>query len=268
MQVYRQLPQAVNTVRKTMRSHYGTITLVAVVIVIFLAVSCIGKETVVPSATLSLPMTKPPDSTNTPIPTVVEPGLAYGIPCKPPCWQELTPGESTGQEAEEAMVRLRASGWADSITGDSLWGYQIYPSPFTIHGSIYVNVNNDDTVVEIGGTTLFYYPVRTLIEQFGGPEGLYIVSKGSTGCSSCEGWEPPEPPDMPVMSVPAHLLYPRQGLRFSILIPLSGLGCICPEMKVVGFRYYAPTSMREALAEFDQVTEEDLVEWHGFEGGY
>jgi len=80
------------------------------------------------------------------------------------------------------------------------------------------------------------------------------------------------------MSSPVHLLYPNQGLWFLTLVPLSGLGCICPEMKVVSFCYYAPISMQEALDNnylanlctdvLTGITEEDLAEWHGFGGGY
>ncbi len=246
--------------------HNRTMVLVTV-IVTFLAVSCTGKEITIPSATLSLPVTGPPDPTSTPIPTVVEPGLAYGIPCKPPCWQELTPGKSTVEEAMQVMEQLRDSERVYHIQDNLPWQYDVYPLPATSAGVIHVTIE-DGTVTRIVGTLLFYYPVGTLIEQFGSPEELYLITKGGTACSSCDEWEPTEPTDMPVMSVPARLLYPSQGLGFSILIPLSGLGCICPEMKVVGFRYYAPTSMREAIAEFDRVTEEDLVEWHGFEGGY
>jgi len=260
-----------------MRPRSETIVFV-IVVVIFLAISCTGGETATPFVTLSPSLTvRPPEPTNTPIPTVVEPGLAHGIPCKPPCWQGLIPGESTAQEAEKAMEQLRVSGWADSIDGDVSWGYHIYPSPFTTHGSIHVNMN-DGIVAKINGSILFYYPVGTLIEQFGGPEGLYLVSKGGTVCSSCEEWKPPEPPTAPVMSSPVHLLYPNQGLWFLTLVPLSGLGCICPEMKVVSFCYYAPISMQEALDNnylanlctdvLTGITEEDLAEWHGFGGGY
>ena len=254
-------------------------TIVSVIVVmIFLAISCTGGETATPFVTLSPSLTLgPPESTNTSIPTVVEPGLAHGIPCRPPCWQGLTPSESTAQESAKAMEQLRAIGWANSIDGDVSWGYHIYPSAFTTHGSIHVNMN-DGIVAKINGTTLFYYTVGTLVEQFGAPERIYLVSKGGIVCSSCEEWEPSEPPTAPVMSSPVHLLYPNQGLWFLILVPLSGLGCICPEMKVVTFCYYAPVSMPEALNDnyladlcagtLIGVTEEDLVEWHGFGGGY
>ncbi len=247
-----------------MRPHIKAVLSVVVFFVTLFVTSCVSRG----------PLLEP---TITPIPTVVEPGLAYGIPCKPPCWQGLVPGESTRLDVEQAMEQLRTSGWAHFIDAGPPGGYFIYPSPFTIHGSIHVAMNDNDIVAAISGTTLFYYPIGTLIEQFGNPEGLYVVSRGSVVCFSCEEWEHPEPPDASVMSSPVHILYPSQGLWFVALVPLSGLGCICPEMKVVSFCYYSPRSMREALSDeylttlfvaLKGATEEDLTEWHGFGGGY
>ena len=239
-----------------------------VALVLFLVTSCMGEETSTPCWTLPPVPTISSWPTSTPAPTVVEPGLAYGIPCKPPCWQWLIPGISTRQEAAQVMEQLRASGQASDINEGSTW-FIVYPLPSSGRGAVFGHFE-DNILQRISGSVEFYYPVGTLVEQFGGPEGIYLGSS-ATVCSSCEEWEPPEPPTAPVMSVPTQLLYPNQGLWFLMLVPLSGLGCICPEMKVTSFRYYAPTSMQEALAEFaefDEVTEEDLVEWHGFGGGY
>jgi len=264
----------------SMRPRYKT-TIVVVILTMLLGTSCTGAK-VTPSPVCRGPQTVPPvptpEPTTTPIPTVVEPGLAYGVPCRPPCWRGLIPGQSTRQEVAQAIEQMRAEGWAAYIINGSSagGGYHIFPSLFTMQGSIHV-IMDGDIVKKIYGTTLFYYPIGNLVEQFGGPEGIYLVSSG-TVCSSCEEWSPPDPPDAPVMSVPVHLLYPSQGLWFLALIPLDGLGCICPEMKVVSFCYYAPVSMQEALNDnyladlcagtLAGVTEDNLVEWHGFGGGY
>ena len=244
-----------------MRPRSGTIVSVTILVLLLVA-SCMGEETSTPCWTLPPMPTIPSWPTNTPAPTVVESGLAYGIPCKPPCWQGLTPDISTRQESAQVMEHLRASGQASDINEGSTW-FIVYPLPSSGRGAVFGHFE-DNILQRISGSVEFYYPVGTLVEQFGGPEGIDLGSS-ATVCSSCEEWEPPT---TPVMSVPVRLLYPNQGLWFLMLVPLSGLGCICPEMKVTSFRYYAPTSMQEALAEFDEVTEEDLVEWHGFGGGY
>jgi hypothetical protein len=73
------------------------------------------------------------------------------------------------------------------------------------------------------------------------------------------------------------LLYPNQGLVFSILVPWDGLGCVCPEMEVASFCYYPPSSLEEVLiddylaetcAGVQPGIEENLMNWHGFGGGY
>jgi hypothetical protein len=242
------------------------------VLLVFFVVSCTDKEIVTPSTVFSSSTASP--SNRTPVPTVVEPGLAYGVPCKPPCWHGLIPGQSTTQEVEQAMDELRASEWASLVEGSPVWGYHIYPLPHTPDGSIHIVMDDTGTVAKIGGTTLFHHPMGTLVEQFGKPERLYLISRRATVCLSCEDWKPSEP--MP--SVPVHLLYPSQGLWFLALVPDSGLGCICPEMGVIAFCYHAPITMQEALTDnylaglcsssLEGVTQDDLVEWHGFGGGY
>lgn len=211
--------------------------------------------------------------TPTPIPTVVEPGLAYANSCKPPCWQGLVPGQSTGKEAEKSMEQLRASGWASHIDGDPSGGYDIRPSPYTHMGSIQMTISND-TVRRIYGTIRFDYSVGKLTEQFGDPEWLYVVNGVGKAQRSCADWQAP---NIPVPSAPVHVLYPQQGLWFLILVPENGLGLICPEMKVTAFAYYPPRSIGEVLTDKDLTTlivalsgvkEQDLTKWHGFGGGY
>jgi hypothetical protein len=144
-----------------------------------------------------------------------------------------------------------------------------------MRGTIYLHFRNN-VLQKIDGRVEFYYSLGNLVEQFGGPEGIWLSEGGP--CSSCEGWKPPEPLGAPVQSLSTHLLYPSQGLWFLVLVPVDGTGCLCPEMKVAAFCYYAPLSMHEALTDnylanlcsssLKGVTEEDLVEWHGFGGGY
>lgn len=244
-----------------MKPNTEAILLVMVVIITFFATSCVCRNG--SSAT-----------PHTPVPTVVDPGLAYGIPCKPPCWQGLTPGESTSQEVERVMGQLRDSEWVDHVQDNRPWQYEVHLSPFTIYGATHVTMDVDTGMVtRIYGPTLFYHPVGTLVEQFGGPEWLWTYQ--SEWCSSCEEWEPP---DEPTMSLSAHLLYPSQGLWFLVRVPESGVGCICPEMEVAAFCYYAPITLQEALTDdylaglcsssLEGVAQDDLVEWHGFGGGY
>lgn len=215
---------------------------------------------------------------STPVPTVVEPGLAYGQPCKPPCWRGIIPGETTKQEAAQAIEQVRSSGWASYIAGGPK-GYYIQPLPDTPSGSVSIGFEND-VINSISGEVTFYYPIGTLIKQFGNPEATYSPGRNQGAIErSCKDWEPPDYSAAPVQSVPVHILYPQQGLYFFALVPTSGLGLICPEMKVVSFCYYPPLSLPEALNNdylvnlcgldgLKGVTEQDLVKWHGYGSGY
>lgn len=183
----------------------------------------------------------------------------------------MIPGQTTRQEAARAIEQLRASGWADRIS-EGPGGYSINPLPSTVEGSIGVDVKNG-LVNIINGRIIFDYSVGQMLEQFGEPEWLYIVGSGKR-LQSCEGWQPPE---VSMPSEPVHVLYPKQGLWFLVLVPENGLGLICPEMRVTAFTYYSPRSVQEVLTDNDLttllvalqgVTEQDLVKWHGFGPGY
>lgn len=215
-----------------------------------------------------------PSLTFTPIPTVVEPGLARGYPCKPPCWRGLWPGQSTGQEVEQAMEQLRLDGWAKQIVGNSLEGYDIWPlSTSTPVGWISVVIDNN-TVKTIKGDILFDYHLSKVVEQFGVPERVWLPLK-SLQCTTCDNVEFSTDS---VWNTRAYLLYPEQGLLFVMQVAPEGKGCMCPDMRILSFCYYNPLRMAEALDNnhlaslctegLSGVTEENLVEWHGFGGGY
>lgn len=264
------------------------INVIIAILVTFVIMSCsneqvsssLERETLTPSTTStqgSLPAERFP--TYTPVPTVVEPGLAYGHPCKPPCWRGVVPGQSTSQEVSQAIEQIRAEGWAYYISGGPIYGYAIYPLPHTMQGSVHVKINNNIVEVIFGGV-LFDYSISTAIEQFDSPEGIPvsdIVAKSYSGtCSSCDEWQSAK--DVGASGL-IPLLYPEQGLLFWVWGSSTGKGCLCPEMQINGFCYYEPLTMSEVLEDnyladlcglpaLKKITEEDLVDWHGFGGGY
>lgn len=208
---------------------------------------------------------------------VVDPGLAEGTPCKPPCWQGVTPGVSTCEETGQAMQTLQGRGWRNAhVSTDSYCYYRVSPSGFGV--IVGIRMGQDKVVKSIGGRAEFYHPLEILLEQFGDPEGL-VLNRESIRCTSCEEWIPPKPPDKPTQFTwEMNLLYPSQGLEFLVIAPQDSAGCICPEMDVYAFCYYPPASMEEILKDdylantcsvaFEGLTEEDITEWHGFGGEY
>ncbi len=176
------------------------------------------------------------------------------------------------------MEQILADGWAERVVGNSNWGYDIF-----LQGTdsiLQVEMDND-IVKTISGGIKFDYPLRTMIEQFGPPEGVRSLQK-STQCSVCKGQpfdlETLDPAAEAPRSILLYLLYPEQGLFFWGWILGSRMGCLCPEIKMKMFCYYEPMTMSEAFEDdrladlclpvLEEFTEADLVEWHGFGGGY
>lgn len=229
-------------------------------------------------AVMLLAACRPLDTSNQnlyqPVPTVVEPGLAYGQPCSPPCWRGLVPNKSTSTDVAKAIEQLGASGWAKSIEGNPNTGFFARPSLLTNQGTVGVYVDNG-IVHHIFGNLLFDYSVRELVDQIGEPDNLYFVYRGQPLKPSCSERDFKGP----IQSAPVVILYPSRGMVFLISAPFTAVGLICPEMKILAFCYYTPLPIQEALKDDNVsnqcgiealrgITEKDLVKWHGFGSGY
>jgi hypothetical protein len=149
-----------------------------------------------------------------------------------------------------------------------LRGYNITPSTSPYVGTIGIRLENE-VVNRISGQVAFDYSVEQMLEQFGEPEWLYVVT-GSPQTRTCSEWQPVAKGSLP--SSPVDVYYPEQGLWFEMLVPENGFGLICPEMQITGFVYYSPRSISAALNDEDvaitTANEQDLEKWHGFGGGY
>jgi hypothetical protein len=176
-------------------------------------------------------------------------------------------GQTTRQEAARAIEQLRSSGWANRID-EGPGGYVVEPSPSPYVGTILVGFE-EGLVSKISGQIAFGYSVGQMLEQFGEPEWVYVVTSGKRQ-RTCTDWQ--QVPRGSLPSSPVHVYYPKHGLWFMVLVPENGLGLICPEMNVAGFTYYSPRSTFEVLSDKNLVTvpiaEQDLEKWHGFGGGY
>ncbi len=245
--------------------HAGALFKINVVIVAMFLVAC------QPSDTSRRNMYQP-------VPTIVEPGLAYGQPCSPPCWRGLTPGKSTSADVAKAIEQLKASGWAKSIVEYPAAGFSAYPSPVTIDGSVDVAVD-DGIVHDILGRLLFDYSVGEMVRQLGEPESLRLVYRVKPLHDSCSEQGPQDKPKPAENSAPFVVLYPNRGMVFLALAPFSEWGLICPDMKIVVFCYYSALPLQEALKgdylanicgleALRGVADKDLIKWHGFGSGY
>ena len=146
---------------------------------------------------------------------------------------------------------------------------------------------DNDTVKTISGSIGFNYPLSMMIEQFGPPTGVRSL-QAFTRCTACEMWWSPEPDNLnaeeegrliedpwPIL---VYFLYPEQGLLFWGWIPENNVGCLCPTIPIRAFCYFEPISLSEAFEDnrladlclpvLENFTENDIIPWHGFGGGY
>jgi hypothetical protein len=213
----------------------------------------------------SSPSGRPAWAPPTPAPTFVNRGLAYGEPCKPPCWERLVPGVSTEDEVRQTLQRLRENGeiYEYSCGGRvcDVAGVPGAPSGWT---SIWI----EGGIVElIEGAVDFNFDAQQLVELLGPPGAVHVVGGGS--CSTCQSTGGH-------FETPIHILYPDLGAWFLLLVGDARSGCICPDTQVVAFMYFRPMPMDEMLdylvslnvTGLSGVHAEDLVEWHGFGPGY
>ena len=222
----------------------------------------------------------PSGQVSTPRPTFVDRGLVGGVPCKPPCWEGLTPGLATSQEVKQRLEELQAEGQITSF----------YCSGGASNGVCYANRSEDrwpdsvdiefksGTVAWISGDIEFHFSVQQLIEAVGEPTWVSLMYR-PRDCT-CEG-------NTPVPTPPGHVeytsfVYPERGLAFGIEVHPDQSGCVCPYAEVLTFNYYPPMSSLSAFLCYRDVVESggtgtpgprslkpsDYVEWHGFGPGY
>jgi hypothetical protein len=213
-----------------------------------------------------------PTPITTPVPTTVSRGLAYGVPCKPPCWEGLVPGVSTGDDLRRTLQDLRANGQIASFNCSARACIAYYlPGVFAGHVSILLE---DEVVTLISGDINFDFRVQQLVDSIGEPQMAYSLyaTKGCTcqggGDNSGESREGP-----------IELLYLERGASFGLRVPIRQAGCVCPQAKVTMFEYFPPMSLPEYL-DFTarvygeafpyvlELQESNYVEWHGFGPGY
>lgn len=224
--------------------------------------------------------------TPTPEPTMLDNTL-YGVPCRPPCWNGLTPGQSTREEVVQVLDQLLASGQAHHITehGENL---AFFPGKVTEPGEVFLEVRAG-ILYTVGSRIAFDYYLGDLVALVGPPEFIYPYEESTESSAQdnpCEDWTPGSYNEYYEQ---VFLIYPRQGLLYQMRVPGNGLGAMCPQMRVHHYCYYPPTTMQDILDNLEKVsqgseeaiedtnrcviwmrgaTEEALIQWHGFGKGY
>jgi hypothetical protein len=141
-------------------------------------------------------------------PPPVDNSLLTGDPCEPPCWQGLTPGESTLEDVNEFM---RTSGFVSPLT--------VFRGRITRGGeAVGVSIRWDsmngrgggDFAIEDGVLKdMFIYPsyhltLEDLIDRYGPPEKLHVMVTG-----------------LHVPALEVTLFYPSYGFTADLELPVD-----------------------------------------------
>jgi len=197
-----------------------------------------------------------------PKPVSVQTGLLTGEPCAPPCWQGLTPGQSTEQElavvldtSEQVDPRSlrQESGGCGQLT---YWrNRDPFPSLSTQSGWTTNYACTSHKVLKVVMEYLGYeVRLEQLLENYGPPDALRAQPAGV--------------PERPYVEV--SLYYPARGLMCQLELsdqdePLR------PETRVIRAWYFAPTTL-ESLANPGsgvpfppaEYAADALQEWQGY----
>ncbi len=232
-----------------------------------------------------------PVSTALPTPTLdwLDPGLTLES-CFPPCWLELQPGITSLQEAKTILNKYSEkgliSGWQETSIGecpDSTWSqiFSVLGSNPPAWGTYFAIAFKNEQVYSIAiepPENWRTYTLGQLVDLHGFPE--FVTDYDLGDCYNCDiVYRESE------RVIGLRVYYPSKGMQFALTADSQLQGCMCPDMVVENAYYFVPVStdrFRDLLmpwdvsssdslrcqSEFKACCDNDVVEWHGFGGGY
>ncbi len=210
--------------------------------------------------------------------------MLQGTPCLPPCWEGITPGVSTMDEARQVMQRLRKT---KQITSAECSETESDCTVIDKYGTSVVLSGDNGKIQYIRGEAQgdvyggsLNVDAQKIVDFLGEPS--WVVSAADpTRSVSCAC----DPVHAKIRyyqggynSFPlgVALLYPNHGAVFTFEVAPEDWGCICPYMRLVGFQYFTPVS---SVAEYLDVwtkynpyrsgpkedpKEDGSAQWRGF----
>ncbi len=153
--------------------------LIFLILTLTLLTACGSDPAATPTPALPTPTVTPiltATSTLNPTPTVVPQNWKYnwlrGIPCNAPCWEGITPGKTTLDEAIEIIKKLP---FVSSYTID-YYGINFNWIHNNVQGIAYINANQPTRVISyIIPFRTFRYKLGDIISVYGEP--THIVAK-------------------------------------------------------------------------------------------
>ncbi|NIN94652.1 MAG: hypothetical protein GTN93_06410 [Anaerolineae bacterium] len=184
--------------------------------------------------------------------------LLTGEPCGPPCWQGLTPGQSTSDEVaaflatsgyvEDSSLRQDRSGCGEITSWNSSIGH-LRDRPMSGWTSNYLCASNG-TVRVLMIHLVYDLTLEQLLDRHGAPEALWAHFAGVPERRYAE----------------VNLYYPELGLMCQLELPVQELE-LHPDAKVVRAWYFEPTAVSELDSLDAAMPVPDLPEfWQTWQG--
>lgn len=157
-------------------------------------------------------------------------GLFSGKPCKAPCWQNLTPGQSTADHVDRFINNLSATEWPGRRS-------LFYPPNCTakivsdkigtvVDARVSFQIENDKlTFIESNPTNA--PTLGEIVNSVGPPEYFEAVSVGGDAG----------------ISYFVEIYYPARGLGFIVAPNQEANGYVRPDTKVMTIEYFAPGNL-------------------------
>lgn len=191
--------------------------------------------------------------------------------CAPPCWENITPGESTEEDVTRELDRLFSEG---KIKPHKKSG-GVFTAEVIRGGTPLKIVLEDKWVVLIVVEDVMNPKTRVddVIQQLGEPEAYLGELRLNQENCPCDPWDDALYEEAP--SLYPNLIYPSKGLVITILVPVDTIGCVCPKTRAGLFYFFSPIALDDALNDPDHLLvqsfdlkRERIKQWHGYGSGY
>jgi len=171
-------------------------------------------------------------------------GILTGIPCAPPCWQHITPGDSIETDAITSLLETLPGVFDYRVRGGMIdWSWQWYRSNI-YENSIYLNKQVVGSITLKVDTKL---TVEQILDKYGFPEATDITLAGL--------------PEHQYVLV--RLFYPLQGVTFAVRLSKQR-PLLKPTTQIFEVQYTIPA---ESLASW-KTTVADWLPEHNLWPGY
>lgn len=157
----------------------------------------------------------------------VDDGLFTGEPCQAPCWQNLTPGQSTSADVDRFLSDLSLSDWPVRKVYDFKSGCRLthLADRSGEVANALVNLQIENGVLTYVQSAHANMPrLKQVVDQFGPPE--YVKAVSAIGPDSTNYF--------------LDVYYPKLGLAFHLTPSNHDTGYIKPNMEIGWIEYFAP----------------------------